>query len=188
MTAVAAVVAAVALLATYLTWTAERIDRLNVRVERADASLDAQLVRRAAAAQALVTAAAAAGDLPETAAAHVRSLATTARQHDGDRWAIENTLTRAVTDTVHRLRSAGAAGAPRGLPAELTELVEASERVDLARSFYNQAVRDARELRARVVPRLLRLHGRAGLPRFIELADTTLPEFADDTAFRADLP
>ncbi|MDQ1723469.1 MAG: hypothetical protein QOG52_497, partial [Frankiaceae bacterium] len=48
MTTVAAIVAIVAVLATYLTWTAERIDRLNLRVERADASLDAQLVRRSA--------------------------------------------------------------------------------------------------------------------------------------------
>jgi hypothetical protein len=182
VTAVAAVVAVVALLATYLTWTAERIDRLNVRVEKADATLDAQLVRRAAAAQALVTSAAAAGDLPDGAVAAVRSLATSARQHDGDRWATENALTRAVADAVQGLRaraaesdasSAAAAGESR-LPAELAELADASERVDLARSFYNQAVRDTRELRARLVPRLLRLHGRAGLPAFIELDDTTL--------------
>jgi hypothetical protein len=50
MTEVALLVAAVVLLATYLTWTASRLDRLAARVEAAWSALDAQLVRRAAAA------------------------------------------------------------------------------------------------------------------------------------------
>ena len=52
MSLTAAVVALVVLLALYVTWTAGRLDRLHARVDAAWAALDAQLVRRAAAARA----------------------------------------------------------------------------------------------------------------------------------------
>ncbi|MCU1677238.1 MAG: hypothetical protein JWM93_1996, partial [Frankiales bacterium] len=94
MSTVAAVVAVVALLATYLTWSAERIDRLNLRVERADASLDAQLVRRSAAADAFAVHARAAGLLPDRQLGDLRAvtaaaLAASAHTGHGDRWATE---------------------------------------------------------------------------------------------------
>ena len=44
---VAVVVAALALIAWYLSYTAARLDRLHARVEGTLSSLDAQLVRRA---------------------------------------------------------------------------------------------------------------------------------------------
>src|SRR5438067_12557145 len=47
---IVAVVAAVVLIATYVTWIAARLDRLHARAAAAHAALDAQLVRRAAAA------------------------------------------------------------------------------------------------------------------------------------------
>ncbi|HET8680900.1 MAG TPA: hypothetical protein VFM54_03345, partial [Micromonosporaceae bacterium] len=50
---VVGVVVAVALLATYCTWTAARVDRLHVRAARAGQVLDAHLLRRAAAAAVL---------------------------------------------------------------------------------------------------------------------------------------
>ena len=46
---------AVALLAVYVSWTAGRLDRLHARVDASWAALDAQLVRRAAAARAVAT-------------------------------------------------------------------------------------------------------------------------------------
>src|SRR5512133_31549 len=82
------VVAAVVLTATYLTWVAGRVDRLHARVAAADATLDAHLVRRAAAAHALAEAA----DLPELAASAGAAL-------DGgepDRQMAENHLTRTI--------------------------------------------------------------------------------------------
>jgi hypothetical protein len=187
---VAAIVAVIALLATYLTWTAERIDRLNLRVERADASLDAQLVRRSAAAEAFAAAPAVAPLLPERQLVDLRAVAAEARASEahagaGDRWATENALTVRVLEAVLALRHAGGAAATADVVADLAA---ASRRVDLARSFYNQAVRDAREHRGRLAPRLLRLAGRAALPPFVDMDDTTLPEVAEQPSSRADLP
>ena len=196
MTTVAAIVAVIALLATYLTWTAERIDRLNLRVERADASLDAQLVRRSAAAETLAVLAAERGLLPARQLADLRAMAAEARAGAGDRWATENALTGRILECVLGLRfTPPAVGAedltPVGaqdLTPVLADLAAASQRVDLARSFHNQAVRDAREHRARVAPRLLHLAGNAALPEFIDMDDATLPEVPEHATSRADLP
>ena len=203
MTTVAAIVAIVALLGTSLTWTAERIDRLNLRVERADASLDAQLVRRSAAADSFAVHAAEARLLPERQLAELRAVSAEARAHAdaGDRWAAENALTLRILEAVlalqHARHSSGAiahsmsdTAADSGAESVtvIADLAAASQRVDLARSFYNQAVRDAREHRARVAPRLLHLAGRAALPPFVDMDDTTLPDPAEQPASRPHLP
>ena len=52
-----AVVVMVVGVATYLTWSAGRVDRLHARVAAAEATLDAHLVRRAVAAGTLAEAA-----------------------------------------------------------------------------------------------------------------------------------
>jgi hypothetical protein len=49
----------------------------------------------------------------------------------------------------------------------------------IARRFYNDAVRDTRTLRARRMPRLLRLAGRRSLPQFFDIDDT--PPVAAET-------
>ena len=183
MLTVAIVVAVIALAATYLTWTAERIDRLNVRVERADASLDAQLVRRAAAAEALAAFALATPGRAQTPAARVRDLAVTARRGSADKWGTENALTRHVTELILTLDRGHAE-----VVGLIDDLATASERVDLARAFYNQAVRDARELRSRAAPRLLRLAGHAVVPDFVEMDDTALPAFSEQPASGPVLP
>jgi hypothetical protein len=48
--------------------------------------------------------------------------------------------------------------------------------VQVARRFYNDAVRDTRTLRARRMPRLLHLAGRVELPQFFDIDDTEPPE------------
>jgi hypothetical protein len=59
------------------------------------------------------------------------------------------------------------------LPAEADrELREAAARVLIARRFYNDAVRDTRALRARRMPRLLRLAGHRAMPQFFDIDDT----------------
>ncbi|MDX6641557.1 MAG: hypothetical protein QOF12_2568, partial [Solirubrobacteraceae bacterium] len=57
------------------------------------------------------------------------------------------------------------------------ELREGAARVLIARRFYNDAVRDTRTLRARRMPRLLRLAGRRAVPQFFDI-DDTLPAAA----------
>ncbi len=156
------VIAFLALLATWVTWTTTRLDRLDTRVDAAQASLDAQLVRRAAAVQALADRA------PERLGAgrteRLRTASRAALEADASvREAAENDLGRALADL------------PPGLdPDSMRDLIDASTRVVLARRFYNDAVRDTRSLRSRRLPRLLAPAGRRPLPAFFDIADATI--------------
>jgi hypothetical protein len=161
MTALIWVLAALVLLGAYVTWTAGRLDRLHARVDAAWAALDAQLVRRAAAARALVPYVlrdpAAAARLDD--AAHIAVDAG-----EQNRETVENDLSRALRAAVPLL----AQGAP------LDELRSAASRVALARSFHNTAVKDTRAVRWRRIPRLLRLAGHRAMPAYFEIDDTAL--------------
>jgi len=148
------------LLGAYVTWTAGRLDRLHARVDAAWAALDAQLVRRAAAARALapfVEDPASAARLDEAAHRAVEAGAE-------DRETVENDLSRALRVAVPRL-------APT---APVDELRAAASKVALARSFHNAAVKDTRTVRWRRLPRLLRLAGHRAMPTFFEIDDTAL--------------
>ena len=57
---------------------------------------------------------------------------------------------------------------PTGLASEL---VDVTDRVSMARRFYNDAVRDTRNLREMGTVRVLRLAGRAPMPDYVELVD-----------------
>jgi hypothetical protein len=160
---VVAVVVAV-LLSMWVTFTLTRLDRLHARVDAARAALDAQLVRRAAALQHVAEA-------PETGIgaverAHYADLAQAALTASGPvgRETVENAVGRAVREVAGGSVAVGdEAGA---------ELREAAARVQVSRRFYNDAVRDTRTLRARRMPRLLRLAGTADLPQFFDIDDT----------------
>jgi hypothetical protein len=148
----------------YLSWTAGRLDRLHARVDAAWAALDAQLVRRAAAARAV------AAHLDDASAGHALEEAATAAleaRHDR-RELLENDLSRALKASLPMLVQ-DAAG-----EAALAELETASTRVGLARSFHNAAVKDTRALRFRRIPRALRLAGRREMPQFFEIDDTAV--------------
>ena len=159
MTGLAAVLVVVALLTLYATWTAGRLDRLHARVDAAWAALDAQLVRRAAAARALAT------ELPGPHGRALEEAAHRALEHGGEgREAVENDLSRALRAVLPVVEEGTA----------FEELVTAATRVGLARSFFNTAVQDARAVRLRRLPRALRLAGHARLPQYFEIDDTAL--------------
>src|SRR4051812_44768051 len=109
---VVAVVLAVVLVGTYLTWVAGRFDRLHARAAAASAALDAHLVRRAAAASALSEA------VQVPTLAYAARLALDARP--GERETAENDLT-------HQLRAVVAGSDARAV----ADLVTASRRVAL---------------------------------------------------------
>ena len=155
-------VVVVVLAALYVTWTASRLDRLHARVDAAWAALDAQLVRRAAAARAV---AAALPPCPEGEALERAARATLEAGFEG-REAVENDLSRALRAAAPVLPGGDA----------LRELEAASARVGLARSFHNAAVRDARVVRLRRIPRALHLAGHRSLPQYFEIDDTTVPQ------------
>src|SRR5688572_9750514 len=113
---VVAVVALVVFVATYLTWTAARVERLHARAQAAVAALDAHLVRRAAAADRLAEAV----QLPQVRWAARMALEAV----DGEREAVENDLTRVLRELIN-----GASGAADRTACE--EVVAASRRVAL---------------------------------------------------------
>ena len=149
-------------LLAWTAWTLVRLGRLEDRVERAWVALDTQLLRRAGLAEEV------ARDHPavvgEERAAYLAAFAADARAPvDGDREMAENLLGRELRELAPGLA---------GLPAALrSDLEGTGTRVGLARRFYNDAVRDTRELRHRRLPRLLRLHASRPLPRFFDIDD-----------------
>jgi hypothetical protein len=155
MWVVVGVVAAVVLVATYLTWIQSRVDRLHGRVSATFAALDSQSVRRAAAAAAM--------DVVDVQAAAKAVLGA----HPDDRHVAENDLTRA-------LRAAAVHPGPEAVAAA----VEPSRRLALARQVHADVVRDALAVRRRRLVRLLRLARRHPEPRFFDIDEPVLDEAA----------
>ncbi|KRE41525.1 hypothetical protein [Knoellia sp. Soil729] len=189
---VATIIALVLLaLSWYLSYSASRLDRLHAKVEGAVSALDAQLVRRAEATLELATSG---GVDPATALllADAASEALDRHTHhplshdplDGQTFAgregtetdLTETLRAVLSDeTVQGLRlEVGSAG------AESLSRVEASAlRVQLARRFHNDAVREVRRVRAKKVVRLFRLAGHAALPQRVDFDDDLPPAVVD---------
>jgi hypothetical protein len=161
---VAAVVVAV-LVTMWITFTLTRLDRLHARVDAAQAAMDAQLVRRAAALLHVAESPDSGVAAPERDSYHrIASRALNVPETDAERQDAENAVGRVVSALVSRADA---------LPTELlAELQEASARVLIARRFYNDAVRDTRALRGRRLPRVFRMAGRRAMPQFFDIDDT----------------
>ncbi|MCW2631688.1 MAG: putative conserved rane protein, partial [Pseudonocardia sp.] len=130
-----------------------RLDRLHIRTDAAYAALLAALERRAVVARAVAVLI---GDERLRAAAASAETATAAQRETA-----ENELGQLIGGLE---RSA--------LPAELAlELIDAEQRVMLARRVHNDAVRDTLGLRSRRLVRWFRLAGVTPLPAYFEIAD-----------------
>jgi hypothetical protein len=148
------------LLLAWTAWTLTRLGRLEARVVRAWTALEAQLRRRAALAEELARNHPAA--VGELRALRLAETAAAARMPaDGDRELAENALGRELRELPGDLP---------GVPAALhKDLAGTTTRVALARRFYNDAVRDTRDLRGRRLSRVLRLHAARPLPRYFDI-------------------
>lgn len=198
MTTLLAIVALV-VLTLYVSWTANRLDRLHTRVDAAWAALDAQLLRRAAAVRVLAAQLGAErGQALERAARAALEAEPEAREERENAlsWALAAQLTGfgapgaevpVPAPSAEPVDASGPAGraepvdasGPGGtaeprLSPDLAELQTAATRVRLARSFHNAAVRDTRAVRLRRLPRALRLAGHRLLPQYFEIDDTRL--------------
>jgi hypothetical protein len=161
-----AVVTAVALAATYLTWLAGRVDRLHARAAAATRALDAHLLRRAAAAAVLAEESGG----PELYAAARAALDAGPE----DREAAENDLTRRLN----------------ALPQSAGDgVVAASRRVAVARQVHTDLVRDALAVRRHPLVRLLRFTRRHPPPAYFDIGDPTIaaPGAGDPAAVPAGL-
>jgi hypothetical protein len=154
---IVSVVVVVVLIATYVTWTAARVDRLHARALAAQSALEAHLARRAAAAT----------ELAETLEhPQLQALARAAREAvPEERELAENDLTRALRSLPR----------PRDSP-DLSDVVAASRRVALGRQVHNDLVRDALAVRRRRLVRLLRLSRKHPQPRYFDVDDPMLDE------------
>lgn len=176
------ILAVTALLAAYL--TAHRLDRLHIRTDLARAALIGALERRHTVTAAIV---AELGGRDPASAQRLSHALALARAHPTD--SVTGTEPRPDPDPARPGPPAddGAPDAERAentlgtllagldvavLPVDLAaELEDVSDRVAMARSFYNDAVRDTRTLREKGTVRALRLAGRAPMPDYVELVD-----------------
>lgn len=176
---VLAVVLAV-LLSMWVTFTLTRLDRLHARVDAAWAALDAQLVRRAAALQ-HVAEDDDSGAPPrlrepcERAALDALGVVDAKRSASVDVDSYRAARQAAENAVGHRMGQLGEIAVMLH-PRAVEELREGAARVQVARRFYNDAVRDTRALRSRRMPRVLRLAGRRAMPEFFDIDDSsTIP-------------
>jgi hypothetical protein len=157
---VAIVAVVVVLGGLLLVATANRLDRLHVRLDAAWAALDAALARRAVVARTV-----AAGALNGVEAAAVRQAADSAEAAPrSEREAAENELTKLL----------GAVERAMVAPRLADELADAEQRVVIARRVHNDAVRDTLTLRRRRKVRYFKLAGTAPQPEYFEIVEPVL--------------
>ena len=149
------------IIATWAFYTARRLDRLHIRLDRSRDALQSALDRRCA-----------------VIAATVPQLAPSARATEEVRLSPTDLSSRLDRESELGFQLAslvdcegGGAGTVGGSPspAAIRELHDADTRVMLALRFYNDAVGDTRALRLRPSVRTLHLGGTAALPEFAAL-------------------
>jgi hypothetical protein len=164
-------------LGLWLSWTANRLDRMHHRLDVARASLDTQLLRRSGAALELATS----GALDPARSLLLVDAAHHARAVDPEETeSAESDLSQALravfpdADEVHALRADPDVG------PLLAELAGDCRKVELARRFHNDVVTSTRTLRSRRRVRWLRLAGRATEPVTVDLDDVPPPALLAD--------
>jgi len=168
------VAALVVLFLLYLRSVAGRLDRLHVRLEAAEAALDAQLLRRTAAASEVAH-----SGLVDPATAVLLADAAYTAQGSGRndrpaREAAESALSFALRAALDEEEVAELSDSPAGRHL-VEEVRQAGDRVLLARRFHNDAVRATLRLRRRRLVRWFRLAGTAEWPRAFEIDDAPPP-------------
>lgn len=152
---VVGVVAVVVLVGTYVTWLAARLDRLHLRAAAARRALDAQLVRRAAAAAVLAEHA----ETPQDDLYAAARAALDARS--GERETAENILTK-------RLRELDVESA-KADPSLIDAVDAAGRRLALARQVDTDSVRDALTLREHHIVRWAGLARKHARPTYFDI-------------------
>lgn len=156
------------LLVLWLSWTANRLDRMHHRIDVARAALNAQLLHRSGVALELAISRA----LDPARSLLLVDCAHQARAASPDDFeSAESDLSEALravfadVDEVRVLRKTA------GTDELLEELAGDCRKVELARRFHNDVVVSARQLRSRRRVRWLRLAGRAADLEAVDLDD-----------------
>lgn len=159
---------ALTIVATWAFYTARRLDRLHIRLDRSRESLQSALDRRCAVV---------AATLPQLAsAAHATEEIRLTPTDLSSRLERESELSTSIASLIDASPGPGGIGpGPDSIgggalsASTLAELKDADTRVILALRFYNEAVRDTRALRLRPSVRTLHLGGTAALPEYAAL-------------------
>jgi hypothetical protein len=152
---VVGVVALVVLAASYLTWTASRVDRLHARSASAGRALDAQLMRRAATAAVV-------GEERGTADLYAAARAALDAAPD-EREAAENDLTRMLRKQEFDSSE-----------TKDQAIIAACRRVALARQVHTDLVRDTLAVRSQHLVRALGMTRRHSEPRYFDIDDPVI--------------
>lgn len=174
MEVIVALLAVMSLAALAITWSASRLDHLHTRLERMDATMDAELLRRSGATLELAT-----SGLLDPATAMVLADAAHRSRTVGPqrREEAESALTEALLVAFDDDDAAQAVVASLDPDAAevamdlLADLAAASRRVQTARRLYNGTVTVTRNRRRSRFVRLFHLAGRAAMPEPIEFDD-----------------
>lgn len=165
---VALALVVVVVVVAWLTWTANRLDRMHHRIDVARATLESQLLHRSGASLELATS----GALdPAQSLLLVDSAHYARAESGGDFESAESDLSetlRAVFGDPDQVRALREDPAVRPL---VEELADDCHKVELARRFHNDVVASARALRSRRRVRWLRLSGRATELATVDLDD-----------------
>jgi len=166
------VAALVLVIGLYLRSLAGRLDRLHLRLAAAAEALDAQLLRRAAAAAEVAHSGLLDPATSMVLADTARTAQVTGREHQREHEIVESELSSALRAALDE-ESLAELRTPSGGPGRdlLAELASAANRVVLARRFHNDIARSTLRLRRRRLVRGLRLAGTAPWPRPFEIDD-----------------
>jgi len=172
---------AAVIIGVYLSQLAGRLDRLHIRVDRAEAALRAQLLRRASEA---IELAAMDGPLDPAARITIDGFAHAARDfgetdlekdhraqrlEQAGRNEAEGELTKALQAALPDEESVMEYAAIGGGSELMEELDSTTRRVELAKGFHADAVAQCQKMRRRAIVRFLHLQGRAPWPEFIDI-------------------
>jgi hypothetical protein len=152
----------------WLSWTANRLDRMHHRIDVARATLDAQLLRRSGATLELASTEA----LDPPSRLLLLDAAHEARSARPDAVEVaESQLSQALRAVFGRSEDVAVLREDPAVSALVDELVERCATVELARRFHNDVVVSARALRSRRRVRWFRLAGHAPDLRTVDLDD-----------------
>ncbi len=171
------VVVVIGLFGLYLSMTAGRLDALHKRIDTAELSLDAHLLRRSSVALELATSGLLdpAGAIVVAEAAHAARTAADGDSRDAEQRRIraeaESALSQALEATLDEEEIEELRATPGGVEL-IDELAASARRVQLSRRFLNDAVRACTQLRNQRMVRTFRLAGTSPWPQVVELDDS----------------
>jgi len=169
---VALALAVLEVVGLWLSWTANRLDRMHHRIDVARGTLDAELLRRSGAA--LEIASSEALDPPSRLL--LLDAAHEARSAEGGGLELaESQLSQALRAVFERPEDVAELRRDPAVVPLVGELAEHCVKVELARRFHNDVVVSARALRSRRRVRWFRLAGHAPPLRTVDLDDVPPP-------------